>query len=240
MKEQQKPKYNMWQGTGFMVKNAWKNCKSVLFLCIALAVTTAAKSATELFLAPTILKKVETTAPLSELLFTIAVFSCGLLFLSGLKQYIDTNTQFGRISVHTSIVVQISNKIAKTSYPNLMDARFNDMESKASNACSSNVEATEYIWTIWTSILTNILGFSIYLALLSHLNPLLVCIAVLTTLLGYLVNKRISRWGYEHREEEGEYAKQLDYLHDVATKRSYAKDIRIFGLDTWTMSGQVF
>lgn len=233
MKEQQKPKYNMWQGTGFMVKNAWKNCKSVLFLCIALAVTTAAKSATELFLAPTILKKVETTAPLSELLFTIAVFSCGLLFLSGLKQYIDTNTQFGRISVRTSIVVQISNKIAKTSYPNLMDARFNDMESKASNACSSNVEATEYIWTIWTSILTNILGFSIYLALLSHLNPLLVCIAVLTTLLGYLVNKRISRWGYEHREEEGEYAKQLDYLHDVATKRSYAKDIRIFGLDTW-------
>ena len=64
MKEQQKPKYNMWQGTGFMVKKAWKKCKSVLFLCIALAVTTAAKSATELFLAPTILKKVETTAPL--------------------------------------------------------------------------------------------------------------------------------------------------------------------------------
>ena len=93
MEEQQKPKYNMWQNTGFMVKNAWKNCKSVLFLCVALAVTTATKSAAELFLAPTILEKVETTAPLSELLFTIAVFSCGLLFLSGLKQYIDTNTQ---------------------------------------------------------------------------------------------------------------------------------------------------
>ena len=184
MEEQQKPKYNMWQNTGFMVKNAWKNCKSVLFLCVALAVTTATKSAAELFLAPTILEKVETTAPLSELLFTIAVFSCGLLFLSGLKQYIDTNTQFGRISVRTSILVQISDKIAKTSYPNLMDAKFNDMEIKVSNACSSNVEATEYVWTIWTSILTNVLGFSIYLALLSHLNPFLVCIAIFTTLLG--------------------------------------------------------
>mgnify|MGYP003373617144 FL=1 len=233
MEEKRKPKYNMWQGTGFMVKNAVKSCKSVLFLCIALAVATALKSAVELFLAPAILKKVETTAPLSELLFTIAIFSFGLLFLSGLKQYIDTNTQFGRIAVRTSIVVQISDKIARTSYPNLMDDKFNDMESKASKACSSNVEATEYIWTIWTSILTNILGFSIYLALLSNLHPILVCIATITTLLGYVINKRISRWGYEHREEEAEYTKQLDYLHDVATKRSYAKDIRIFGLDTW-------
>lgn len=233
MEEKRKPKYNMWQGTGFMVKNAVKSCKSVLFLCVALAVTTAAKSSVELFLAPTILEKVETTAPLSELLFTIAVFSFGLLFLSGLKQYIDTNTQFGRIAVRTSIVVQISDKIARTSYPNLMDAKFNDMESKASKACSNNVEATEYIWTIWTSILTNILGFAIYLALLSNLNPVLVCIATLTTLLGYMINKRIHRWGYEHREEEAEYTKQLDYLHDVTTKRSYAKDIRIFGLDTW-------
>lgn len=34
MEEQQKPKYNMWQNTGFMVKNAWKNCKSVLFVVV--------------------------------------------------------------------------------------------------------------------------------------------------------------------------------------------------------------
>ena len=77
MEEKRKPKYNMWQGTGFMVKNAVKSCKSVLFLCIALAVATALKSAVELFLAPAILKKVETTAPLSELLFTIAIFKIG-------------------------------------------------------------------------------------------------------------------------------------------------------------------
>ena len=31
----------MWQNTGFMLGIAWKNDKSVIFLCIALAMATA-------------------------------------------------------------------------------------------------------------------------------------------------------------------------------------------------------
>ena len=114
-----------------------------------------------------------------------------------------------------------------------MEARFRDLENKASDACSGNQQATEYVWTVWTQLLTNVLGFAAYLAVLSGLHPLLLCVILATTAAGYFVNRRLSGWGYRHREEEAGYVKRLAYVQKVATDRQYGKDIRIFGLREW-------
>lgn len=233
MKQRKKSPYNLWQNTGFMLAQAWRKYPSVIFLSIALAAATAAQTVTELLIAPMILQKVEDAAPLNELLVTIGGFSLALLLLSGLTRYLDTNTLFGRVSVRTEIVRQIGMKLARTSYPNLLDARFNNLESKAAAATGSNDRATEYIWTTWTVILTAVLGFIVYLAVLSGLHPLLLVVIIVTTAAGYFVNKRINEWGYRHREEEAGYLKEMRYIREKVTERSPAKDIRIFGLADW-------
>lgn len=233
MEKKKKSPYSMWQNTGFMLVNAWRSCRSVIFLCAALAAVTASQTVAELFLAPAVLQKVEESAPLAELLLTIAGFSLVLLLLSGLRRYLDENTLFGRVQVRSSILLQISQKLADTSFPNLMEARFRDLENKASDACSGNQQATEYVWTVWTQLLTNVLGFAAYLAVLSGLHPLLLCVILATTAAGYFVNRRLSGWGYRHREEEAVPFKQIAYLRETMSGRSHAKDIRIFGLGEW-------
>ena len=49
----------------------------------------------------------------------------------------------------------------------------------------------------------------------------------------YIASNRINEWGYRHRKERMEYNEKLPYTRDVATGRSYAKDIRMFGLANW-------
>ena len=105
----------MWQNTGFMIGRAWCTYKSVIFLCIPLAFATAGTTVMELLIAPAILKRVETAAPLCELVRTIAVFVTVLLVLMGLRGYIDTNTLFGRVSVRMSIIRLLGDKVAGTS-----------------------------------------------------------------------------------------------------------------------------
>lgn len=233
MKKARKTKYNIWQNTAFMLANAWHYSKSVIFLCAALAVVTASRSVAELLIAPVILKKVENAAPLPEVITTITVFSVTLLILAGLRAYIDANTLFGRIAVRIGISRQVDKKLACTSYPNTLDTEFISFESKASDTCSSNEKAAEHIWTTWTGILTNAIGFTIYLALLSGLHPLLICIVTSTTIMGYFINHKINEWGYRHREEEAAHVQQMRYIHKTATERDYAKDIRIFCLRDW-------
>ena len=233
-KKAPKPKYNLWQNTGFMLRTSRKYAKSVFPLCIVLALLSAGKSVAELLIAPAILNKIELSASLGSVVFTIAAFALVLMLLSGLRSYVDTNALFGRIAVRSQgIYLSISRKYAKTSYPNLLNTDFLALGEKASAACSANSEASEAIWTTLTDLMTSCIGFVVYLALLTNLNLWLAALVAATTAVSYFASKRINEWGYLHRSEELELTKRIEYANKTATSREVAKDIRMFGLRGW-------
>lgn len=233
-KKAPKPKYNLWQNTGFMLRTSRKYAKSVFPLCIVLALLSAGKSVAELLIAPAILNKIELSASLGSVVFTIAAFALVLMLLSGLRSYVDTNALFGRIAVRSQgIYLSISRKYAETSYPNLLNTDFLALGEKASAACSANSEASEAIWTTLTDLMTSCIGFVVYLALLTNLNLWLAALVAATTAVSYFASKRINEWGYLHRSEELELTKKIEYANKTATSREFAKDIRMFGLRGW-------
>lgn len=233
-KKAPKPKYNLWQNTGFMLRTSRKYAKSVFPLCIVLALLSAGKSVAELLIAPAILNKIELSASLGSVVFTIAAFALVLMLLSGLRSYVDTNTLFGRIAVRSQgIYLSISRKYAETSYPNLLNTDFLALGKKASAACDANSEASEAIWTTLTDLMTSCIGFIVYLALLTNLNLWLAALVAATTAVSYFASKRINEWGYLHRSEELELTKRIEYANKTATSREFAKDIRMFGLRGW-------
>lgn len=233
-KKTPKPKYNLWQNTGFMLRTSRKYAKSVFPLCIVLALLSAGKSVAELLIAPAILNKIELSASLGSVVLTIAAFAFVLMLLSGLRSYVDTNALFGRIAVRSQgIYLSISRKYAKTSYPNLLNTDFLALGEKASAACSANSEASEAIWTTLTDLMTSCIGFIVYLALLTNLNLWLAALVAATTAVSYFASKRINEWGYLHRSEELELTKRIEYANKTATSREFAKDIRMFGLRGW-------
>lgn len=232
-KKKTKPKYNMWQNTWYMVQTAWEIHKPVIFLCIALAVVSAAGTVAELLITPAILGKVESAAAAGELIATIAAYIGALLLLRAAQAYIKNNTIFGRIETRTTIINRISLKVATTSYPNTLDTRFIEQMNNAYRTVSNNDAAAEAIWRTWTNILTNVIGFAVYILLLLELDAWLVLLVAATAAVSYLASKHINEWGYRHRKERMEYNEKLTYIRDVATGRSYAKDIRMFGLANW-------
>lgn len=233
-KKTPKPKYNLWQNTGFMLRTSRKYAKSVFPLCIVLALLSAGKSVAELLIAPAILNKIELSASLGSVVFTIAAFALVLMLLSGLRSYVDTNALFGRIAVRSQgIYLSISRKYAETSYPNLLNTDFLALGEKASAACAGNSEASEAIWTPLTDLMTSCIGFIVYLALLTNLNLWLAALVAATTAVSYFASKRINEWGYLHRSEELELTKRIEYANKTATSREFAKDIRMFGLRGW-------
>lgn len=78
--KREKPKYNMWQNTGFMLKAAFDKCKSVPFMCLALALTASGKAVLELLVTPTVLSGLEGGAGPGSL-FASLVPKAGLAWL---------------------------------------------------------------------------------------------------------------------------------------------------------------
>ena len=225
-----KPKYSSVENVGWMIANAWRECKSVLLICFIIAVVSVALNLTELFIAPQILQRVENGAEISSLLLTIAIFSGTLFLLLGLKRYFEDNSLYGRVAVRTAIVVKINEKTNTTSYPNMLDSNIQKLRSRAYYAVAGNSQASEHIWTTMTALLTNLIGFAIYLTLLSNLNKILMLVVIVTTVISFFVSRKTDSWRYRHREEEAEYDKRFLYIRNKSESVELAKDIRVFGL----------
>ena len=232
-KEKTRPKYNMWQNTWYMLKIAWNGHKNVPLLCAAIAVVSAAYTVAELIITPAILNKIELSSSAGELLITIAAYTGALLLLCALKTYLRKNTLFGRVEVRQEILKRIALKSASTSYSNTLDTDYIEYLKNAEAATGSNSEASEAIWETWVGLLTDIIGFTVYILLLLELDFRIALIIVITSAVSYFASKRINEWGYRHRKERMEYNDKLRYIRGTAQGRSYAKDIRMFGLANW-------
>ena len=233
MKANEKPKYSMWQCICFMLKTAWGSVRSVLWLSIVFALLSVGINLAQLFIAPMVLEKVEALAPLGELLGTIGIFSMILLILNALLGYVDENIMYGRIDVRSEIIHMINHKAFTTSYPNTKDPAVLRLHTRALTNCDANDRPSEHIWHTLTGLLINIIGFCVYLLLLTDVNLFLIGIVVATTAAGFFVSRHINGWQYRHKDELMKYEKELGYLTQKTESRQLAKDIRIFGLAPW-------
>ena len=233
MNKNNRPKYNILQNVDWMIENAWKTRRRVLLYTVVLAVLEVLYNLAELYIAPEILGRVESQAPIGQLLGTIVFFTLVLFFTKGIKEYLEEGSQYPRIEVRVAIIGLMNRKDNMTSYPNTMDADFIKLREKANMATEGNREATEHIWVILTSLLKNVGGFLVYLTILSHLDVVLLLVVVVTCLSGFLVSRYTNNWMFAHREQEDKYYAQKRYIRNKAESVTLAKDIRIFGLQNW-------
>lgn len=233
MKKKDKPQYSMASNTAYMIALAWRQWKSVLIHCILLAVLAVAANLAELYIAPVILGKVETKAPLTELFLVIAFFTGTMILLRSLTAYLNEIKIYGTISLRTYLWNCIALKLATTSYPNLEDQTFQNNAERARSAASGGNSATQAIWGTLTRLIQSVLGFAVYLFLFYSVEPILMLITIASTVISYFVNKKTSEWGYCHREEEARYIRRMEYIINQTEGHAAQKDIRIFGMGKW-------
>ncbi len=226
-------KYGVLKNSFFMLQEARKNVPSVIWLAVLDGLIAVAVSVIELYVAPSILKNLEMHGTLSGLLSTILFFTAGITAASAVQAYVWQNMRYGRIELRDHIVTRVRYKMSTSSYPLREKQAFINLLVKANDALNDNDKASEAIWTTFTGLVQNILGFAIYLYLLKSVDPVVILVTVVTAVLGYLVNYRANEWNYRHREEEEEICKHVLYVQDEAQDRYLAKDIRIFGRGEW-------
>lgn len=233
MKRKEKPKYSVWKPLGFMLKHAWHRRKSILWLLLLLVVIETAIHLTELFVVPVVLSKVEQLVPISQLLGTIGVFAGLLILLRGLKGYLDQNVVFGRSDLRMQILADLNDKSCTISYPESQSVETLKLYADAASQGWGNDMATEHIWITLQSLLVNMVGFVIYLRLMSDLNPMLLAVVAVTTALGFFVNQYLEGWSYRHQEELNRPLQHVLYFTGVMENPKFGKDICLFGLGGW-------
>jgi len=232
MKPKQKS-YNIFQNCAFMAGRAWKDCKSVLWVCLGLIACGVGGSLLELFVVPAVLEAVERGVSPGAFVRMILWFALGMVFVHSLRRYLNQCTLFGRVHVRTGLVLDLHYAVCRTSYPYIEDPDYLDKMEKASVSLSGNSGASEAVWETLTDLLTNAISFVIYLLLLMQAGPWAAALCAALSAVSYFAGEHLRAWRYRHREEEGELEHKLKYMVDRSRDTKLAKDIRIFGLAPW-------
>ena len=228
-----KPKYNMWQNTGYMVKLAWENQKPAIFVNLAIALLAVAQSLVELYLPPVILEQVEHAASLKTLATTILMFTAGLAAISGLQYYFCMVVDNANYGIRKQVLQLVQKKMLSMSYPLTENPRILALQAKAYEYCDSRHRMPQALWGALGRLIHHTLAFLIYLFLLTNLHPVLVVVVMVTTIISYAVTNHLNKWEYRHVQEENALEKQVAYLKWNAADRKIGKDVRVFGMSPW-------
>lgn len=233
MKEKEKIKYPFMPSMKYILGLAWKHSKDVIFMCILIAVLKVGLNLAELFIAPKILGKVETLAPLGELLGTIGIFSVSLFVLKVFISYAETATRIPRINVRMRVLEAINLKSLVTAYPNCDNPELKKLQAKAINEANDNRKSSEYIWTTLTNLMFYVGGFLIYFIMLSDIDTVLILVTMITSALSFVFNQKSIQLQNQDEEEIEKNWWKLWYLRKRTESIEAAKDIRVFGLSDW-------
>jgi hypothetical protein len=141
-----------------------------------------------------ILQKVEQNAPLDELLFSILVFCVLLITLAGLVGYLtNEELDYGlRVRLSNHFTVLATEKACTTSYPNTLRANYWETCDRSIYCIGVYDHGCSYMIGSVGKLFQAILGFGLYLLLLSNLDPVLLILVIVTTVIGYFVSRKIN------------------------------------------------
>ena len=232
--KEDKPKYNMFQNSWFMLKTAWQiKEKKMILLCLLSAGLALAGNILNLYVVPVILGYVEKRAGARELIFVITAFTLCTMLVSAAAAYVKNNAIYVRVTIRSAILGMVNRKAATTSYSNVMTDRFKRDYEYACVSVQEQRSSTEAIWTILQELITDIAGFVIYLSLLTSVQPMLFVVVFVTAVISYFAGNYANRYSYKHNKEGEEYESRLQYILRTEDELGAAKDIRIFGLRGW-------
>lgn len=234
MKSKEKPQYSVVQNILYAVGLAWKHSKLLLILPTVSSVLGIAINLVQLYIAPVILQKVEQVVPMSELLWTIVIFTLALLISRCMKTYVDDVKYIGDMRLQDALSIQMMRHGCTTSYPNQLNPKFREKQNSAMNATMGSSDISIYaVFPQTMELLTAVAGFVLYLLILQDLKPILMVSVIATTLIGYYAGKSANEWVYAHRDESLRIRLRRNYIINLAMANEMPKDIRMFGMRTW-------
>ncbi len=236
MKE--KPKYSILQNTHYLLRMCMHVTRGLLIVKLALVALQLVTNLAGLYLAPVILQKVEQNVPMEELLATIGIFTLILALCDALYHWIDQVRKVYEMRIFSHLCTEQVRKTLTTAYANLFDTNFVQTREQAEDNMSGNSVNTPpcAMITALQTFLTSVLGFAVYLVMLTQMNGVLIAVTIVTAVASFFVSEYIERRVHSANEKNQKNVNEIMYPVNTVMMNESAKDIRIFHMQPWLLS----
>ena len=226
-------KYNVRQNLAYCIRATGQGCPKLLAFSLLAILANCMVPVVAAWLPKAVIEEITEGAPLSKLLPVTAAMTLALAVFSGLQKYLDKLIYWNKFKMNAFFLRQITRKGLTTDYRNQEDEHFRMLQNESFASCNGNFSHYAQIYDAAVQFFSNLLGFAAFAGILLTLNPLLILFLCLTTLVSFLLNRRISKWLEHSVNEKSGYEQRMQYVIRTADDTGAAKDIRLYRVAAW-------
>lgn len=224
-------KYNVRQNMTYILREIWKIDKVMIVTSLIFALSLYVNRLCLTFTDKYIVQlAAEGTGNISLLIICLGLIIGGMLcriFSNMAGRYQDF---IGVNTLYNSFALKIMHKNMTTDYENNEKPQIGDRLNKARDGLE--VLGLNVCFNVRGTI-RHTLEFFTYSALLTTLDIRILPIVVLPAVANFYIESHKMNWVWNMQDNWQVYQRQLNYVCDVGSDFSNAKDIRIFGMQEW-------
>ena len=226
-----KPKYGMFSCVGYIYRLLWNSERRLVFTGIFTVPITLALSALVLYTPSAVLAVLEA----SDRFTPIALVIAGLLLAQLLCDLVNNILSVKIDNAEFYVVKRMHYILEKCErdrdWYHRYDPEVQKLNERAHNATSDNHKAGVQFPMDFSNMLTQILNFLLFGAVVSVFHPVIILLLAAGCAINAVMGKWERRKNWEERDVRNDIEKKMECITwSISQDFSYAKDIRLYGM----------
>ena len=226
-------KYGTFRNVAYVLHNTWNWERLIIIFLILQAIIGVCTPFISIYMPSVILSGVTGEISLQTLFIVVGVLSLVFASCNVVNEYIkavnETHLTNNKVHYLTEIFKKkmeldyrvVESEYGQNKFQDVLNILFND---------SSGVSGM--LQTLG-GFLGQILGFVLYIGIISMLSPWIVLVLLVTSGLYLLVLRHVNAYEYNHREKWTVIDKKLNYLYEKTADYTYNKDVKLYSMKNW-------
>lgn len=235
MQRQNKASHSALDTAGWVLKREWKYAKPLfLFLMMTIPIYVGERYLTILLAQQTVVQ-IQMENSYETVILTLGAFIAGLSLLKVAASSIHTAKWQYEAHFRDQIRNEFVKKHLTVSYMTAESAKFQNMYRRGQEVlwASGSYSPLTNLAESAVDLIKNIIGYVLFGAVIATINPWISVLLTLSAGVHYIFMQRYVRYEYQNRKEWTPIDRKMDYVLSKSRTFETAKDVRIYGLNTW-------
>lgn len=237
-KKKENPSYSLISNIIYVLELQWRHSRMLFVFLLALIPLSLGISFCNIYLPKLVVSEIVDGETLNHLIMSIVIFGVIIVIFNVTNKAIETYMYAATSKFNWAIQLLIKNKALHTDYENIESSNFRLLMDRANQTLwMAGYDSTLTLMPKnISSFITNILGYILFGTIISFASPWIAVLLTITAMINYSIVKSIQKYQYKHRKDTSLLDKKLWYVANNSGKFESAKDIRLYGMNTWLVN----
>ncbi|MBQ6025643.1 MAG: ABC transporter ATP-binding protein [Lachnospiraceae bacterium] len=226
-------KYKITDNLSYCLKETTIGCRKLPYLCIGVILANCLIPVITAFLPKVIIEEIELGTGLKRLLLITGVMALALCLTQTMQKYLERMIYWNKFKMNTHFLRKVTKKALTTDYKNQENEHFRELQSESFSSCNGNFSGFIQTYDAMIMFFSNLLGFLAFAGILFTLNIRVILFICVTTLVSFLLNRKVLKWVEGNMDEKNGYEHGMQYIIETSNDVAAAKDIRLYNMKVW-------